>query len=377
MQNIDWSILKKAVRKELSPEEQARLQDWLSESEENRLFYDRLLRFSFIATLAPVDVNKNFKLFAETVGLRSCRLVLRVMRYAAAIILLLACTGVMRYLLHNENNPLVQESVIIPGIHKALLYTGNGEQFVLEPDTDRNIRVSQNLDLLQENNTLNYNIPESKSLISEHHILRIPQGCEFSIHLSDGSQIFINSESEIEYPTVFNGTERRISFSGEGYFRIQKSDKPFIINVNGMDVRVLGTEFNLRAYSNENNYQTTLVCGKVEVSVPGNLLILAPGEQAVYHTGKALARHVVDVSKYIAWKDGIIAFEDECLVDIMTKLARWYNIEVFYTNPALKDIRFTGSINRYGDIRVLLGKIEKLDVVRFSVRGNCITVMDK
>lgn len=375
MRKIDWSLLEKSALKQATPEEEKEVEVWKGESGENRKYYERLCSFLARKEKRNVDMEWYYRDFVRRRKNVHGR-ILRIAGYVAA-----ACIVGAAMILLMVNRPvprtLIEPRIIVAGSCKAVLYPGNGSPVVLEKNTCREILNDGNFYLSQENNQINYTTADSIYPQSEIHTLQVPHGGEFQLCLSDGTQVYVNSESELKYPAVFTGDERKISLRGEAYFRVAKSARPFIVEVNGMEVQVFGTEFNIRAYPDEQNYQTTLTKGKVEVRKEGQKVFLQPGEQAVLTGGKDLLKHKVDVSKYTAWIDGNVAFEDERLEDIMTKLAKWYNIEVFYLQPELKDIRFTGDIDRYGDIRVLLDKIEELDVVGFEIKGNCITIKSK
>lgn len=376
MKKIDWSILKRSVSGETSYEEEKMVQCWKDASEEQCVYYEKLLLFHRQASKEGVDVDRNFQDFIRKISLSSRRRYLRVLRYVAAACLV--GIGILILYIHRPSSlPAAFPEAIVAGTSKAILYPGSGQPIYLEKEKRHEIMANTVFRLKQERNVVNYTVADTTTLPSEIHTLKIPHGGEFQLCLSDGTHVYINSESEISYPAVFTGNERRITLSGEAYFQVARSTAPFIVIVNNMEVKVLGTEFNLRAYTDENSVQATLVKGKVEVAANQDRMLLIPGEQAVLSAGRGLFKRTVDVTKTVAWKDGFVAFEDERLEDIMTKLSKWYNFEVFYESAALQDIRFTGNIDRYGDIRILLDKIEKLDVVRFAVRGHCITVKPK
>ena len=214
-------------------------------------------------------------------------------------------------------------------------------------------------------------------LIDVTHMIRVPRGGEFSMKLSDATMVYLNAETDLSYPVQFYGEERRVKLTGEAYFDVTKSDKPFVVEVNGFEVKVLGTRFNIHAYQEETRFETTLEQGRVQVQTKDHTLLLEPGEQAVLTEEGELSKQKVDVRRYTAWKDGQFVFDDERLEDVMNRVARWYDIKVFYRNPEVKDIRINGNISRYKDFSVLLEKIEKLEIVYFDIKGNVITVIGK
>lgn len=374
MQKIDWYLLKKSVLEETTAEEEESIQTWLRESEDNQRFYARLRAFFWQTAKKKVDVEGNYERFIKNTKKHARRNTTRRFSYAAAACLIF---GMLILLLDRPGgHSLQQPQPIVAGTYKAILYTGNGSAVVLNSKDHKEILTAGNIRLSQYDSCVSYRTAEPVSGLVGMHTMEVPHGGEFSLALSDGTQVYLNSMSRLKYPPVFAGEERRVELVGEAYFSVAHSEIPFIISVNGVELKVLGTEFNVRAYPDEKNFQTTLVEGRVAVTASSGQLILLPGEQAVLNEQGKLAKRKVDVTKYIAWKEGYIAFEDERLEEIMAKLAKWYNIEVLYAQEGLKDICFTGNINRYGDIRVLLNKIEKLDVVRFHIEENKITVTE-
>ena len=289
-----------------------------------------------------------------------------------------ACIALLGVFLLTGPRSRADSGEIVPGSYKAVLYTGVGDPVVLENEVQKEILATESFSLSQQSNQVAYDqvaaAPEASPVT---HRLVTPHSGEYKLRLGDGTQVYINSESQLEYPPVFHAGERRVSLSGEAYFEVARSTDPFIIEIAGMEIRVLGTHFNVRAYEGEAAFHTTLVEGSVEVTADERTVVLAPGEQAILRHGEELTKRPVDVSKYAAWKEGFVAFEDERLEDIMIQLRRWYNIEVDFESPALRDIRFTGNLDRYGDIRILLDKIEKLDIVGFRIAGTHISVVKK
>lgn len=375
MEYIDWSLLKKSVLQETTAEEEAEVKAWREVSEEQGRYYDKLSSFQQQPEKEEVDVKHHYRIFVHSTNTFKIRRRLRILGYAAAC--LAGVCLLIIYIHRPQVRLLPQAETIAAGTSRAVLYPANGTPLVLGKDKRKEILATADFRLEQEQGSVRYTVVDTLSVQLEMHTLKIPRGGEFQLCLSDGTRVYVNSESEVKYPVVFTGNTREIILSGEAYFQVTKSEKPFIVRVDGMEVRVWGTEFNVRAYGDERKIQTTLASGQVEVITANGKMMLAPGEQAVLSEGETLRKQKVDVGKYIAWKDGFVAFENERLEDIMSKLAKWYQIEVFYKAPDLKDIRFTGNIDRYGDIRILLDKIGKLDVVRFTVKGHCIVVEPK
>lgn len=370
MQNIDLALLKRAVTGQNTADEQAEVERWLAASPEHRAYYERMERFFARDGRESVKVRENFRRFIRRTNAPRRRMTLRIASAIAA-----ACIVGMGVFVLLDGMDDDTSEMIVAGRYGAVLHTGESGAVVLEDGAQTDILTGSGLRVRQHDNLIDYQTQELPiASNTEIHTLETPHGSEYRLRLGDGTQVWLNAESQISYPASFAGDERRVSISGEAYFDVSPSEVPFIVEIDGMEVRVLGTEFNIRSYHNENTAHTTLLHGSVEVTADERTLRLVPGEQALLQRGVAISKRKVDAEKYAAWKEGNIAFDDERLEDIMTRLGRWYNINVEFSNPSLRDIRFTGNIDRYGDIGALLEKIEKLNVVRFAVSGTHITV---
>ncbi|HVK49133.1 MAG TPA: FecR domain-containing protein, partial [Pseudobacter sp.] len=202
-----------------------------------------------------------------------------------------------------------------------------------------------------------------------------PKGRQYNLTLPDGTQVWLNSESSIRYPTVFNGKERRVEVTGEAYFSVSRNNKmPFIVNVDRQaDIQVLGTEFNVNSYANEASINTTLLEGSVRVKANKLSQILTPGQQAQVGQDKKI-RLVkdVDIDKVIAWKNGYFNFNDADLHEIMRQLERWYDIEVVYAKP-VQPVEFRGKLERSLSLSQVLEGLQLMQV-KFRIEGRKVII---
>ena len=208
--------------------------------------------------------------------------------------------------------------------------------------------------------------------------LRVPRGCEFSVTLADGSRVWLNAGSVLQFPGAFEGMERRVRLEGEGYFEVARDEaKGFVVETEGASTRVLGTSFAVRAYSWDGGVTTTVAEGRVATGGVGEEVVLTEGWQARVErvTGQVTKREV-DVRRALAWREGRIVMEDARLEDIFRELALWYDFETVYARPGLKDVRFYLHTNRYAEIDGILEHLERTRGVRFTVAGRTIYVSD-
>lgn len=210
-------------------------------------------------------------------------------------------------------------------------------------------------------------------------VLETPRGGEYSITMTDGTEVCLNAGSRIEYPAVFDGKERRVKTTGEAYFKVaHDADHPFIVETEGQEVKVLGTEFNINAYS-EDKVVTTLIRGSIALKPMGSKggeLTLKPGDQAEYdkHNGTATL-HPANTEVVSSWTRGKFVFEDQTLGQIMESLSRWYDFRYHFSNPKLASTVFMGSVPRYGNFQNVLHILEMSGGIKFRVRGKNVEVL--
>jgi ferric-dicitrate binding protein FerR (iron transport regulator) len=310
------------------------------------------------------------------------------LKYAAVIALPLALAVYMIFEVANtEQNYVSQVPVEIPaGETKAQLYLSDGSTVNLENKESDLIREKDGSLIEKGEEGLNYQTGEDATKTGQvaENIVVTPVGGEYQLTLSDGTKVWMNAKSEIRYPVRFTGNKRKVKVSGEVYFEVAKDlKKPFIVDVNDVEIKVLGTQFNVMAYPEERSIQTTLVEGAVRLNAKGlsgnnETVDLIPGKQADYDRfSKTVETKEVDVEQYIAWKNGKFVFEKETLNDIMRKLERWYDVKVFFQTHELKHKRFTARIDRYGNINDILDKMEQTTDVQFVIKNNVIQIREK
>lgn len=303
---------------------------------------------------------------------------LRWTRVAAVVALPLAAGAVAWWLARGDG--VAEEPVamarIEPGRARAELVLPRGERVALGEHT-----VILDGGMRNVGDTLNYREVEEAAAeeVEATHLLRVPRGGEYTVVLADGTVVYMNAESELRYPARFGQTERRVRLSGEAYFDVARDGgRPFVVETSDVAVRVYGTEFNVTAYGGE-PVRTTLVEGKVGLKGKGRgageEVALRPGQMAEYdaESGKMSVRDV-DTFAYTAWKSGKFAFEEETIEEIMERLLRWYDMEVFYQNEEVKGQVFSGVITRYAEVRDILHLIECTATVHFDVKGNTVIV---
>ncbi len=224
------------------------------------------------------------------------------------------------------------------------------------------------------------NVNESVAEI-KYNYLTIPRGGQFSVKLSDGTQVWLNSESQLKYPKVFpKGITRQVELLyGEAYFDVSPSSEnqgaKFIVHHKQQEVQVLGTEFNIKAYGDESNVFTTLVEGRVAVTSGRNRKNLRPNQQSNLNVDSGeMTVATVDVYNEISWKDGVFSFVDMPLNDIMKVISRWYDVEVVFENRDLGSVQFIGTLEKNQSIEEILSIMQSTTINSYEIKGKTITI---
>lgn len=378
-------LISRYITKDITPAQEEELRVWRESSPGNEKLFRKLcdsenFRTHYMESLRFNTKNDWNMLNRKMLRLRRRNLILRISRYAA-ILLLPVVVGVFAYRWVSEENSVAgqmrnQVVQIAPGQKKATLTLAGGQVIDLQETHEKTMQESDGTAILIDSAALNYQLAEASVTPKQtiYNKVDVPHGGEYSLTLSDGTKVYLNSMSSMKFPVRFTGNEREVELEGEAYFDVAPGNKPFIVRYNNVAVQVLGTRFNVSAYPGEDSH-TTLVSGSVKVSMgTGANCILRPSEQAYMEPGSnEVSVRTVDVSLYTSWIDGKIYFKDERLEDIMNYLARWYDINVFYLEPSVKNLRFGCNVNRYKDITPFLELLEQTDKVQISINGKNIT----
>lgn len=209
-----------------------------------------------------------------------------------------------------------------------------------------------------------------------YQTLETPRGKDFQVVLADGTRVWLNAETQLRYPATFDGAERRVELTGEACFEVTRDEKrPFVVRAGSMDIRVLGTRFNVRSYDASDRH-VTLVSGKVELTDEARgSVVLQPGEDLTYAENGEHAITQVNTTAYTAWTDGMFYFEDAPLEEIMRALGRWYNVNVdLRSRKELADLRLHFWADRDSTLPEVLALLNKLGKVQAEYRDGTVTV---
>ncbi len=265
---------------------------------------------------------------------------------------------------------------VAPGSNKAILTLGNGSKIDLVNTKDGIIESDKGVKIDKAGETVIYksNSPKYSTSETVFNTITTPRGGQYQLALPDGSKVWMNNASSIKFPVAFSGNTREVVLSGEAYFEVAKNpNKPFIVHVNDLEVKVLGTHFNIMCYSDESSIKTTLIEGSVKLS-KGNLSeLLYPGKIASFqHQSFTVAD--ADIEQELAWKNGYFIFNKSDIETIMRQLARWYDVNVNYEGAKPKNL-FVGQIKKEASLAESL-KIIELSGIHFKIEGRNLIVME-
>jgi len=320
--------------------------------------------------LALIHTGLSEKLFAKPQNpvlkvLKSSRFI-----RAAAAILIVVSAALLIARFTGERN------VIVPGSARAVLSL-DGSTTVLDGKKDTVVYRSKGVTVrTKADGTMVFAANGADSVeASKLNILSTPNGGEYRVTLSDGSVVMLNAGSKLSFPTDFRGSERKVYVEGEAFFKVAKNPlKPFIVNVAGNEIKVLGTQFNVSSYPEDEGTQTTLLEGSVRfTNTNGDELILKPNQQVISHRGK-LDLQNVQAEDFNAWTKGEFLFNDVPLSIVMQKLARWYNVEVDVKTIPQKNLYL--KISRKADIDEMLKAISIATAYRFKIKENKIVLKE-
>lgn len=306
--------------------------------------------------------------------------------WVVAASILLACGSMTYFFLQNRqpdkpngnetaNQKSIVEGPVLPGGNKAVLILADGNEISLDAANTGTIAENSNTRItkLKDGQLACALISPNKSL-GLYNTLTTPRGGQYSITLTDGTKVWLNSASSLRWPVTFDDKHRTVELTGEGYFEVAlHASRPFRVLVSNMEIKVLGTHFNIMAYPDEPQLRATLLEGAVSIRHDKNSVLLIPGQQAqVGSGGKIQVARNADTEQVIAWKNGVFNFSGSDIETTMRQIARWYDVEVDYQRKIVE--HFNGSIPRNASIEKVLTMLKHTGVVDFEMHSRKIFV---
>lgn len=369
---------------DITEEERQELEDWCEEAPRNRKLFEQICQEDLFSkeryVYEKIHDTKAFSVFEKRVRKVSSRSIGNWWKYAAVLLFPILVVGSWKLMHETEQVSIVASSVapIQPGCSQAVLVLDDGRKVFLKEEEEGVISEDKEITVTGEKDRLVYTSSEGKNVDEiRFNELEVPRGGEYKVRLADGTLVYLNSATRMKYPVKFDEKERKVYLSGEAYFEVAKDpERPFFVEMEGVEVRVYGTSFNVNTHQ-EGNIQTVLVKGSIGVKVlsSGMESMIRPGQMAEFKQGNTKVDvKDVNVAVYTDWKDSIFRFENQRLEDILTVLSNWYDVDVFYQTASVKELHFSGYMERYKDVSVILEAITLSTGVTFSIQGKTIVV---
>ena len=307
---------------------------------------------------------------------RGRKWMLSVCKYVAMVVLGVSLVYVVTR--PEPEEKIVRAEVIKPGRLQAELRLGTGVRLALNEHQGVYSSGNAGVEIVNDTVTGKVSYHVNKTGMEDSLVfntLIVPKGGEYSLELPDGTVVWVNSESSLRFPEKFTSNRREVFLEGEAYFEVKKdANRLFYVHTEAGKVRVLGTAFNVCAYSNDRFWQTTLVEGSVMINQEEKEVLLKPNEQYQIdvRTGKAGLREVLP-ELYTSWRDGKFYFKAYTFEELVEKLERWYEFKMFYMNEEIKTRRFSGVVNKYQPLEEMFKFLQMTSDVQFNVKGNVVT----
>lgn len=386
----DAALMKKVLLGEANELEQQELEKRLAECPDLQRVYEQLqngetLRVAF-GEYKNYSSKKAYESFLQKIGQTKSEVkkprAFRVWWYVAAAVVFLVIG--LSFYMSNYISPVEEgKNQIQPGTQQAKLTLPDGS--IIDVYKKEVNVIVDGVQVKYKEGVLSYqptvttqhteeNIEEKPAKSNE---LVIPRGGENTVILADGTTVHLNAGSKLTYPVRFVGKRRIVALEGEAYFDVAQDEAhPFVVQTHLGEVVVLGTAFNVNAYTSASVCYTTLVRGKVQISAPNvGTVTLQPGEQAVV-SANGTEKRTVDLDEYIGWVNGVYNFKNRSLGEIMETFERWYDIQVYYETPDLRDITYSGSLKRNGTINSFLDALELTGDMTYKISGRNVLIYD-
>lgn len=367
---MEFKLIIKKLQNNLSHKEEKIFTKWYSEKKEHQRYFDKVLK-KYNTTFTDIDVEKAWMVLRTKLKQKKQRQ--KWWKYAVALIVVSIAS--IPYVYKNNIKSKEQKQVktiqrVKPGTNKATLTLENGSQVILS-ENKKLTSPNSNVDgkkIIYKKKTIN------KKEAVKYNYLTVPRGGQFFATLSDGTKVWLNSDSKLKYPVAFvKNQDRSVELIyGEAYFEVSPSSKhngvKFNVKTQQQLITVLGTQFNVQAYKDENTIITTLVEGRINMDYGVKNQELHPSQQAIFNVkDEKFTVKNVEVYDYIAWQRGIFSFRNKSLEEIAKVLSRWYDIDIVIENKELQTTTFNGILSKDQKLKTILEIINKTNPISYFI----------
>lgn len=371
------NLLQKYQAGNCTEEERRAVEQWYSSYERNETSalsneqHKRMLNYVMTAVNAEDEAKIQSNQFFKT----------RWVRWAAAVLILVGLSSL--YFLFNQtkqsaviaSKKIQPSNDLLPGANRATLTLDDGSIIQLDDVKNGTVAVQGGVKVQKnDDGKIVYTAAQNLAAAELFNIIKTPRGGQFQLDLPDGSKVWLNASSSLRFPVLFAGKERTVELNGEAYFEVaKKTGQPFKVKINGMEVNVLGTHFNVMGYQDEDVTKTTLLEGAVKIISNGRENFLKPGQQAAISLLQNIQVNNVNTEEAVAWKNNLFSFNHSNIQSVMRQVARWYDVDVQYNGTVKKF--FNGTIPRDMNASKVFKILEATGGVHFQIAGNKVTVI--
>lgn len=373
---IEWKKIKRMALDEASEQEKLEVTAWKEEDERRERFCEDAVTFYREGASVDDPSREEMEQVWHKVRQRTRKhryLPRRVVGWVAGVAVFAGLFFGIR-LLMTDTSPQVPPVVSIAKTEGVRLVLSDGTTHIVEAEKSAALDVpgfevkDNGLKQLGQKQAM---VSGKKELTYSEVI--VPRGAEYQLTLADGTRVILNSESSIRFPDEFHTNERRVFLRGEAYFQVAHDEScPFLVEAEAVTVKVLGTEFNMKAYQ-KNDVSATLVTGRVRVAAGTDSLVLKPGQQCEVKDNTLTVREA-DLVSVLAWKNGEFVFKDVTLEKMMNELSRWYDMEVEYEAESLKMDRYYIYVERSKTLEEVLDKVALTGKIKYKIHGKKVIV---
>lgn len=381
------NIILKYLNDSLTEAEHQQLCTWLK-NKKNKEKFKAFIKTNYDLSIVYNDVDETEALrqIKRNIAQKQKKMVKRrpYYKYVSAAVFIGVLLAVSLFLKKDGNTGLPHDkkttkavSTIKPGKEKAILTLGDGSEVILNEGTEYSNQNSKS-----NSKGIVYTNKTDKTTEVTYNYMTIPRGGQYFLQLSDGTKVWLNSESQLKYPVTFiNGQPRTVELVyGEAYFKVSHSNNHngsiFNVLTKQQEVNVLGTEFNIKAYKDESHVYTTLVNGKVVLNIEQETKPLLPNQQCVLDlSNNSITIKKVDAYAETCWKEGLFSFKNKSLKEITVVLSRWYNIDVVFENSKSENLMFSGVLKKNQGIDEILNIINETNLINaYEIKDKTITI---
>ncbi len=365
-------LLDRYFENECSDAEIEELNNWFDDRDFGTTSFDNWLQNEGEAEEVSATLFKNF-----TESIQPKKKTIRFKLLSAAAIFLLVSMAALLLLRNNYNSDKKDQvkkiSEIVPGVNKAVLTLADGSEILLNDKGNGTIATQNSTSINKTgNDQVSYNTGQGKIATSEtqYNTMTTPRGGRYSLVLADGTEVMLDAASSITYPVAFNGNQRKVSITGQVYFKVvHNTKKPFSVSAKGQIIEDLGTSFNINAYADNSEVSVTLIEGDADVRNAVNKVNLNPGQQAVIKDGNnGIVVKPANLEEVIAWTTGWFKFQNKSIREVMKEAARWYDVEV-EVGKDINEKKIGGTISRYKNISELLENLKITGNINYQIKG--------